>query len=46
MSMLNVAVVGASGYTGLELIRILYAHPQVAITCITSERSAGKRIRG
>ena len=42
--MLNVAVVGASGYTGLELLRILYAHPRVAVTCVTSERSAGKRI--
>lgn len=42
--MLNVAIVGASGYTGLELLRILYSHPQVAVTCVTSERSAGKRI--
>ena len=30
--MLNVAIVGASGYTGLELIRILYCHPEVAVT--------------
>ncbi|HEY3309185.1 MAG TPA: N-acetyl-gamma-glutamyl-phosphate reductase [Desulfuromonadaceae bacterium] len=42
--MLNVAIVGASGYTGLELIRILYCHPEVAVTCLTSEQSAGKRI--
>jgi len=42
--MLNVAIVGASGYTGLELIRILYRHPEVAVTCLTSEQSAGKRI--
>jgi len=42
--MLNVAIVGASGYTGLELIRILYGHPEVAVTCLTSEQSAGKRI--
>lgn len=42
--MLNVAIVGASGYTGLELIRILHCHPEVAITCLTSELSAGKRI--
>jgi len=41
---LNVAIVGASGYTGLELIRILYRHPEVAVTCLTSEQSAGKRI--
>jgi N-acetyl-gamma-glutamyl-phosphate reductase len=42
--MLNVAVVGASGYTGVELLRILHCHPEVAVTCVTSEQSAGKRI--
>jgi N-acetyl-gamma-glutamyl-phosphate reductase len=42
--MLNVAIVGASGYTGLELIRILYRHPEVALTCLTSEQSAGRKI--
>ncbi|MDD2734459.1 MAG: N-acetyl-gamma-glutamyl-phosphate reductase [Desulfuromonadaceae bacterium] len=42
--MLKIAIVGASGYTGLELIRILYCHPEVAVTCLTSEQSAGKRI--
>lgn len=42
--MLNVAIVGASGYTGLELIRILHCHPEVAVTCLTSEQSAGKHI--
>ena len=42
--MLNVAVVGASGYTGVELLRILQCHPEVAVTCVTSEQSAGKRI--
>jgi len=42
--MLNVAIVGASGYTGLELIRILHCHPEVAVTCLTSEQSAGRKI--
>jgi N-acetyl-gamma-glutamyl-phosphate reductase len=42
--MLKVAIVGASGYTGLELIRILHTHPEAAVTCVTSEQSAGKRI--
>lgn len=42
--MLNVAVVGASGYTGAELMRILYGHPEVAVTCVTSEQSAGKPV--
>jgi len=40
--MLKVAVVGASGYTGVELIRILHNHPEVAVTSVTSEQSAGK----
>lgn len=42
--MLNVAIVGASGYTGLELIRLLDRHPEVLISCVTSEQSAGKPI--
>ena len=42
--MLKVAIVGASGYTGVELLRILYSHPEVAVTCVTSEQSAGKKI--
>jgi len=42
--MLKVAVVGASGYTGVELLRILHGHPEVAVTCVTSEQSAGKRV--
>lgn len=42
--MLKVAIIGASGYTGVELLRILYGHPEVAVTCVTSEQSAGKRL--
>jgi N-acetyl-gamma-glutamyl-phosphate reductase len=42
--MLKVAIVGASGYTGVELLRILYCHPEAAVSCVTSEQSAGKRI--
>jgi N-acetyl-gamma-glutamyl-phosphate reductase len=42
--MLKAAVVGASGYTGIELIRILHNHPEFAVTSVTSEQSAGKRL--
>lgn len=42
--MIKTAVVGASGYTGVELLRILYGHPEAAVACVTSEQSAGKRI--
>lgn len=40
---LNIAIVGATGYTGLELARILLLHPQAKIVAITSERSAGEK---
>ena len=40
--MLNVAIIGASGYTGVELARILCNHPQVCLTAATSRQYAGK----
>src|SRR5438552_564812 len=42
MDKLRVAVVGASGYTGAELIRILYAHPRVEIAGLYAHKSAGE----
>lgn len=42
--MLKVAIAGASGYTGLELIRLLTVHPEVQICCVTSEQSAGRPV--
>jgi len=44
--MLKVAILGASGYAGAELLRLLAQHPQVKITAVTSERSAGKSVAG
>jgi len=41
--MLKVAVVGATGYTGRELVQILVGHPRVQLCCLTSESSAGLR---
>lgn len=38
----RVGVVGATGYAGAELVRILSAHPEVEITIITSRQFAGK----
>jgi N-acetyl-gamma-glutamyl-phosphate reductase len=40
--MLNVGIVGASGYTGVELARILAGHPEVRLTAATSRQYAGK----
>jgi len=38
----RIAIVGASGYTGVELIRLLLDHPLVEITCVTSRQYAGR----
>ena len=42
--MLRVAVAGASGYMGAELLRLLSVHPKVEVTAVTSERLAGERL--
>ncbi len=42
--MIKIAICGGSGYTGAELLRILSGHPEVEITAVTSEKSAGKRV--
>ena len=40
--MIKVGIVGASGYTGVELARILISHPQVELTLATSRQYDGK----
>jgi N-acetyl-gamma-glutamyl-phosphate reductase len=42
--MIKVGVVGATGYTGIELLRILFHHPEVEVTVATSEKYSGKRL--
>ena len=42
--MINVSVIGATGYAGAELLAILHRHPQVNIAHITSESHTGKKI--
>ena len=44
METIKVAILGASGYTGIELVRLLLAHPHAQITAATSRASAGNRI--
>jgi N-acetyl-gamma-glutamyl-phosphate reductase len=39
---INVAILGASGYTGAELVRILAHHPNVKFRALTAERHAGQ----
>lgn len=42
--MLRVAIAGASGYTGFELMRILSRHPQAELTMISSRVQSGRRV--
>ncbi len=37
----NIAILGASGYTGAELVRLIASHPMMRIVALTAERKAG-----
>ncbi|TGN38366.1 N-acetyl-gamma-glutamyl-phosphate reductase [Marinobacter confluentis] len=39
--MIKVGIVGGTGYTGVELLRILAVHPDAEVSCITSRSEAG-----
>src|SRR5882762_6545684 len=41
----KVGVLGASGYTGSELVRLLLRHPNVELTLLTADRRAGQEMR-
>ena len=42
--MIKVGIVGATGYAGVELIRLLLGHPNVAVQRLTSRAEAGVRV--
>lgn len=42
--MQRIAVVGASGYTGVELLRLLARHPEVELVSVTSRQYAGQQV--
>jgi len=42
--MIKVGIAGATGYTGLELVRLLLGHPEVEIAALTSETYQGQNI--
>jgi N-acetyl-gamma-glutamyl-phosphate reductase len=41
----KIGVLGASGYTGSELVRLLLRHPRVEIALLTADRRAGQEMR-
>jgi N-acetyl-gamma-glutamyl-phosphate reductase len=41
----RIGVLGASGYTGSELVRLLLRHPQVELALLTADRRAGQEMR-
>ncbi len=41
-TMIHAAVVGGSGYTGVELVRLLGRHPRVRLVCATSRQYTGR----
>jgi N-acetyl-gamma-glutamyl-phosphate reductase len=42
--MINVGIVGGTGYTGVELLRLFAQHPEVTVRAITSRKDAGTRV--
>lgn len=42
--MVKVGIIGGTGYTGVELLRLLATHPQVQLSVITSRGEAGKKV--
>ncbi len=44
MNRVKTAIVGASGYTGMELLRLLLVHPGVELVAATSRQEAGKSL--
>src|SRR3989338_10942598 len=42
--MIKIGIVGGTGYTGAELLRILAQHPEAQLTAITSRKEAGMAV--
>ena len=42
--MIKAGIIGASGYAGCELLRILLMHPEAEVSAISSDSYTGKKI--
>lgn len=43
--MIRVGIIGATGYTGEELIRLLVTRPDIELTCLTSRNQVGSKVQ-
>lgn len=41
---MKVGIVNVTGYSGMELARLLYRHPEVELTCVTGRSVAGQKL--
>jgi N-acetyl-gamma-glutamyl-phosphate reductase len=41
---ISVGIVGGTGYTGVELLRLLLRHPNVQVSVLTSRTEDGRRV--
>ena len=44
MSKIKAGIINVTGYTGVELARLLYLHPYVELTSVTGRSTAGQRL--
>jgi N-acetyl-gamma-glutamyl-phosphate reductase len=44
MAKLRVGIIGAAGYTGAELVRLIDAHPELELTFVAAKENAGQRL--
>lgn len=44
MRKINIGIIGGTGYTGVELLRLLAAHPAANVVCITSRSEDGRLV--
>src|SRR5262245_64757056 len=42
--MLRAAILGAAGYTGMELLRLVHRHPELELVMVAARENAGKRL--
>jgi len=42
--MLKIAIIGAAGYTGSELVRLVHRHPELSLEVVAARDNAGKRL--